>query len=258
MVYCGKPSKACAECRLRRTKCDTLKPSCSQCIRAGRICQGYRDPQDMMFRDEAQVLSTKRQRLANTKKAHHAVSASRPKELASSLVCTSSEAANTQLYFTNSSPVSLLTLDLGSSAEEQATCFFWRNYILEEHKFHNGNFQYLSDLYACEDIGQPLAETVACLGLVGLSNFWKASNILRTAQAKYHSALKLVSSRLGNVEEAKSNQTLVSVMLLGLYEVMICRQFSWCKLIVGYRRILAVVLNRCSLGRSISQEPRLC
>jgi hypothetical protein len=175
-----------------------------------------------MFRDESQVLSTKRQRLASTTKTRQAVSTSQPKETDLSVVHASS-ASPEVLDFSYSAPkrpASCLTLDLGSSAEEQATCFFFRNYVLEEHKFHNGNFQYLSDIYSSEEIGEPLAQTVACLGLVGLANFWKASTIMRSAQGKYNSALTLVSSKLRNVEEAKSDQTLVAVMLLGLYEVV--------------------------------------
>ena len=171
-----------------------------------------------MFRDESQVLSTKRQRLANAKKPRAAAITPLPKgELAP--VRGFPTILKSQFDSSNLSPISFLTLDLGTSAEEQASCFFFRNYVLEEHKFHNGNFQYLSDLYACEEIGESLAETVACLGLVGLASFWKASNIMRSARAKYNSALRLISSKLRTVEEAKSDQTLVAVMLLGLYEV---------------------------------------
>jgi energy-converting hydrogenase Eha subunit G len=110
---------------------------------------------------------------------------------------------------------------LSTSAEEQATSFFFRNYVLEEQKYHNGHFQYLSDIYAREEIGESLADSVVCLGLVGLANFWKASNILISAKAKYNSALRLVSSKLRNIEEAKSDQTMAAVMLLGVYEVLL-------------------------------------
>lgn len=187
----------------------------------------------MMFRDESQVLSTKRQRLANAKKPRPAVSSTPPKETDLAVLNSSPIAPKPHFNCSNPNAISFLTLDLGTSAEEQATCFFFRNYVLEEQKFHNGNFQYLSDLYACEEIGESLAETVACLGLVGLASFWKASNIMTSAKAKYNSALRLVSSRLRSVEEAKSDQTLVAVMLLGLYETNTCssRQSmeSWAK-----------------------------
>lgn len=117
--------------------------------------------------------------------------------------------------------MSSLPLELGTSPEDQATCFFFRNYVLNGRKFHTGNFQYLADLYLCEDIGNSLTETVTCLGLVGLANFWKTSNIMSRALAKYNSAMRLVSSSLINIDEAKSDQTLVAVILFGLYEVFI-------------------------------------
>ena len=176
----------------------------------------------MIFRDESQILSTKRQRLANAKKPRTAVSSAPHKEPDLTVVRSSPVATDLQASYSNPNAISFLTLDLGTSAEDQATCFFFRNYVLEEQKFHNGNFQYLSDLYACEEIGESLAETVACLGLVGLANFWKASNIMKNARSKYNSALRLVSSRLRNMEEAKTDQTLVAVMLLGLYETNTC------------------------------------
>ncbi|PWY71779.1 hypothetical protein BO94DRAFT_589847 [Aspergillus sclerotioniger CBS 115572] len=51
MVYCGKPSKACEPCRIRRLKCDKRRPGCSQCRNAGRVCSGYRADIDVNFRN---------------------------------------------------------------------------------------------------------------------------------------------------------------------------------------------------------------
>ncbi|KAI0023158.1 hypothetical protein F4780DRAFT_99344 [Xylariomycetidae sp. FL0641] len=53
MVYCGKASQGCQSCRTRRIKCDKKKPECSQCIRVGKKCPGYRDQLSLMFRDES-------------------------------------------------------------------------------------------------------------------------------------------------------------------------------------------------------------
>ncbi|KAF5019784.1 hypothetical protein F66182_8221 [Fusarium sp. NRRL 66182] len=53
MVYCGKASQGCQNCRIRRIKCDKVKPECSQCIRVGKKCPGYRDQLSLMFRDES-------------------------------------------------------------------------------------------------------------------------------------------------------------------------------------------------------------
>ncbi|KAH6969826.1 hypothetical protein DER45DRAFT_65811 [Fusarium avenaceum] len=53
MVYCGKASQGCQNCRVRRIKCDKIKPECSQCIRVAKKCPGYRDQLSLMFRDES-------------------------------------------------------------------------------------------------------------------------------------------------------------------------------------------------------------
>ncbi|RAK98060.1 Zn(II)2Cys6 transcription factor domain-containing protein [Aspergillus ibericus CBS 121593] len=56
MVYCGRPSKACEPCRLRRLKCDHRRPGCTQCRNAGRVCSGYRADIDVNFRDHTDAV----------------------------------------------------------------------------------------------------------------------------------------------------------------------------------------------------------
>ncbi|KAH7131382.1 hypothetical protein B0J13DRAFT_103236 [Dactylonectria estremocensis] len=52
MVYCGKPSKGCSNCRDRKIRCDQTSPSCGQCVKRHQTCPGYRNQVDLMFRDE--------------------------------------------------------------------------------------------------------------------------------------------------------------------------------------------------------------
>jgi hypothetical protein len=82
-----------------------------------------------------------------------------------------------------------------------------------------GHIDYLSDIYSSEEVGSGLADSVASLGMVGLANFWKAPNIMSNAVIKYNSAMRTVSSQLRDVEQAKFDQTLISILLMGLYEV---------------------------------------
>jgi len=83
-----------------------------------------------------------------------------------------------------------------------------------------GNYQYLPTIYSDQPIGTPLRQAIAALGLAGLSNFWKAPHIMAQANKAYAMALQTVNVSLGNIEEAKSDQTVVTIMLLGLYEVL--------------------------------------
>ncbi|PKS10301.1 hypothetical protein jhhlp_002052 [Lomentospora prolificans] len=54
MVYCGKPSKGCQNCRERKIACDQRMPGCRMCEKHNRICPGYRNIVDLMFRDESE------------------------------------------------------------------------------------------------------------------------------------------------------------------------------------------------------------
>ncbi|OHF00601.1 hypothetical protein CORC01_04140 [Colletotrichum orchidophilum] len=53
MVYCGKPSKGCSNCRERKVRCDQREPGCGQCEKRQQQCPGYRNLVDLMFRDES-------------------------------------------------------------------------------------------------------------------------------------------------------------------------------------------------------------
>lgn len=87
MVFCGKPSKGCGECRSRKIRCDQGRPTCSQCVKGNRVCPGYRDELSLMFRDESQQVVRKAKTGATTtttnpssrrakKSAHRTASAS--------------------------------------------------------------------------------------------------------------------------------------------------------------------------------------
>lgn len=80
MVYCGKPSKGCGQCRTRKIRCDQTRPACSQCVRAKRECPGYRDQLALMFRDEstAVIRKAKAEGKAENKKASSSKTSSPP------------------------------------------------------------------------------------------------------------------------------------------------------------------------------------
>ncbi|KAF4974879.1 hypothetical protein FZEAL_8280 [Fusarium zealandicum] len=59
MVYCGKPSKGCSKCRVRKIRCDEKDPACGQCEKRGLVCPGYRNLVDLMFRDESSHVISK-------------------------------------------------------------------------------------------------------------------------------------------------------------------------------------------------------
>ncbi|KAJ5968459.1 hypothetical protein N7501_004707 [Penicillium viridicatum] len=65
MVYCGRPSTSCNNCRAKKRRCDKAVPECGQCCRTGQKCPGYRDPSSLIFRDEStQVINRARSKVS--------------------------------------------------------------------------------------------------------------------------------------------------------------------------------------------------
>lgn len=179
-----------------------------------------------MFRDESEGLSSRRQRAkaSQSQKQRPALAKTKATDTPQALMVTVLDESQLSLLIPDVETLPVISFGLGTPADEQATCFFFQNYVLQQDVFWRGNFQYLSDIYGCEEIGTALADSVACLGLVGLAHFWGASNILANATSKYNSALKTISTQLRTIEGAKSDQTIIAIMLLGLYEVCISSQ----------------------------------
>ncbi|KAJ5992501.1 hypothetical protein N7451_008225 [Penicillium sp. IBT 35674x] len=65
MIYCGRPSTSCNNCRAKKRRCDKAVPECGQCWRTGQKCPGYRDPSSLIFRDEStQVINRARSKVS--------------------------------------------------------------------------------------------------------------------------------------------------------------------------------------------------
>lgn len=60
---------------------------------------------------------------------------------------------------------------LETPAEEQATTFFFQNYVPDRMSFPTGAFQYLEDIFSRENVGQAVKDAITALGIAGLSNF---------------------------------------------------------------------------------------
>ncbi|MCJ1393147.1 hypothetical protein MMC18_006019 [Xylographa bjoerkii] len=127
--------------------------------------------------------------------------------------------------------------------ESQAMCYFFRNYVCEDSRFSKGFFDYLPSIFGSNGaVGSALTDAVVSLGMVGLSNTKNASEIMIHANERYNLALRATNSALRDEEDAKADQTLITVMLLGLYETNTCTSprsmRSWTQHISGAVQLL--------------------
>jgi hypothetical protein len=128
-----------------------------------------------------------------------------------------------------------------SLEEEFATCFFFMSYMLDDQLFSRGTFQHLTDIYRRETVSTSLADAVISIGTAGLAHFYKDPSVMVNANKKYSSALSSVSTLLRDSTSAKEDQTLMAVVLLGVYEVSRLLLRVSTDLTLMYRQILALV-----------------
>ncbi|KAF2099480.1 hypothetical protein NA57DRAFT_55445 [Rhizodiscina lignyota] len=205
MVYCGKPSKSCEACRTTKTKCDKGLPSCGQCIRLGRLCPGYRDVEALLFRNE----TNKTVRRARYGKRSDTVS-----ELVSPY--TNSYAEYGVIPGPGPPPSSARVLDLPPSLRDQAIGLFFHQLSAEP-----GCINYIKPVYRTFENGF-LEDLFESIGLAFMSASTSGNNLMSEAWKKYASVLRSVNTALGDMGSATSDETLIAVLLLALFESITC------------------------------------
>ncbi|PVH81028.1 hypothetical protein DL98DRAFT_417442 [Cadophora sp. DSE1049] len=225
MVYCGKPSAACSECRKRKTRCDRATPSCSQCLRAHRLCPGYRSQLDLMFRNESDAVKVK---AVKSKEAPRAKSKSPVEDSAQSSTTgveasdmlargneiaeyPSTPLANTELCIKSMMP----NYSMFPTLEERSVAFFG---ALAPTWFRA--FDLVDNLCGQAVIEEHLQASISAVGLAGFSNAMHAPEIMARARRDYVKALQLTNHALRSPTAAKKDSTLFSVMVLSIYEMI--------------------------------------
>ncbi|OQU98998.1 Fungal Zn2-Cys6 binuclear cluster domain-containing protein isoform 1 [Cladophialophora immunda] len=202
------PSKGCANCLKRKIKCDQGRPACTQCVKADWSCPGYRPSVDLYFRDETKGVTRKYQ---SYRSRHPFISApdgssSRYSPISNALVSDD------------------LPRGLNMDLKTRAVSFFFSQYVhhslTSSEKFQPGSFEYLPSLYAQGDPDGPLVTIVHAAALASYAN---VGNVPSWTLESYRlCGLGILKCRLalGNPVEAKSDDVLASIMLLGFYETL--------------------------------------
>ncbi|KAF6233116.1 hypothetical protein HO173_008660 [Letharia columbiana] len=221
MVYCGRPSKGCAPCRAKRTKCDQTRPHCGQCRRAHRECPGYRAEQDAVFRNETSKVVAKAQ--TGTKwEISMPVSPIRPIELTGDgdvrNLAIDFSAATVQMVERTKVTIRTLSVPL----EDEATYYFFHNFVPADPASLTTYSDVLPTVYRQDSSFNALPKIIEAIGLAGISNVKQAPELMVAAGQKYARVLRAITASIQNSKEVSTDQTLMAVMLLGLFETVTC------------------------------------
>jgi hypothetical protein len=109
--------------------------------------------------------------------------------------------------------------DVPPIAEDVAANCFFNYYVLPNPaKGPSKLYNSLPEIYAKAPPDSALSATIVALGIASMSSSMKIPSLMLKANAKYAEALNLINSALRDPFAAKLDETLMVVILLGLYE----------------------------------------
>ncbi|KAK3898188.1 hypothetical protein C8A05DRAFT_19179 [Staphylotrichum tortipilum] len=255
MVYCGKPSKGCSNCRERKIRCDQREPGCGQCDKRQQKCPGYRNLVDLMFRDEsshvikkARARARKKANLGSSRPATPSDSEgrlsvtpeprSRPPTLivpptphASSPAARDAEHPDDSMLMSPESgswpvtPPMAQLYTLAPTCQENGFAYFFSRYVTAEETASHQKFDFLRDVWkpsssmADAQIDGVLASMTA-VGLMGLASTARTPDLMDAARKSYGTALQLTNHALQDPTEAVKDSTMLSILILGVFEMM--------------------------------------
>ncbi|XHG09420.1 hypothetical protein AWENTII_012479 [Aspergillus wentii] len=225
MVYGGKPSTGCQNCRIRRIKCDEARPHCGACVRTGRECPGYRHPLDVMLRDR-----TAFSRKKNASPSHAAKKKGRSSK--TNEPSPSSEESDTSsldiVPATKPQKPPTPTLDiiqpinrsLHLPLEDTVTSFFFNSYfhLPRDPQFNNGFMELLPRSYSNATFGSHVHLSTLAVCFFSVAAWTGQRSLLRTSEQFFVRALPKIRQALHGDIDGNLEDILMTVLLLSTYE----------------------------------------
>ncbi|KAK3313819.1 hypothetical protein B0H66DRAFT_577690 [Apodospora peruviana] len=258
MVYCGKPSKGCSNCRERKIRCDQRDPGCGQCEKRQQQCPGYRNLVDLMFRDESSHVIKKAKAKAR-KRGHLTIDSGlspgsgsergpsltpEPRTAKSlSLVVPrmnrSSSPSNQSAWSCDDGsmlmspesgswpamPAMALFYNLAPTCQYNGFAYFFSRYVAVEETACHQRFDFVYDIWKPSTLVPErqvdgVLASMTAVGLMGLASMTHSRDLMEAAQKSYGTALQLTNVALKDPVEAIKDTTMLSVLILGLFEML--------------------------------------
>ncbi|PTU22895.1 hypothetical protein P175DRAFT_0149369 [Aspergillus ochraceoroseus IBT 24754] len=250
MVFCGKPSKGCGECRSRKIRCDQGRPTCSQCAKGNRFCPGYRDELSLMFRDESQQVVRKAKTGLSARRTKKPKKPARAESHGSTSSNSTSSSPKISVNGTSSSSVTIGSDisdfnevdDLGfikvegeqlackplalqpsyQLTDNEAVSYFIRHNVWPGAIFMM-DFEPKAPAHRATLSEQAQMASLVSVGTAMLSRVRQSVHLALEAERGYGHALTLLTRAVCNEKESKANATLSAVLLLAIFEVITSR-----------------------------------
>ncbi|PQE05572.1 hypothetical protein CJF30_00007731 [Rutstroemia sp. NJR-2017a BBW] len=111
---------------------------------------------------------------------------------------------------------------LALASTDRGTTYFINNFVAEESGPSHGHFNYLKEMCRKGGMNETLSAGLSAVGLAALSNKIRSPQLLGEARHHYTITLRRVNAALRSSTEAVKDSTLLSIMVLTVYETVTC------------------------------------
>ncbi|KIX07330.1 uncharacterized protein Z518_01983 [Rhinocladiella mackenziei CBS 650.93] len=195
--------------------CDQRKPGCLKCEKSDKQCPGYRNLDEVLFRDESERIIRKARPIEPSK------SVLIPKTRVISVRSPTSGAPTSEPKLLTSSlyPVSI-SYPLSQPINELGANFFFTKYTFNEAPFANDYHDWLTQSYFEDGPSHVLRAAIEAVGMAGISNVSHAPHVASKSKVQYCEALAALKQALKDPVQASADTTFMAVILLGLFEAV--------------------------------------
>ncbi len=239
MVYRGKPSAGCENCRKAKKRCGLEKPSCERCVKLNKICSGYRDTTSLQIQDETKAVKQRAERQKAKTQAPKAVipvglltpeltdgssNESTPSATSLDLDLDSDlmDEDDEPIFIPSDTIFGAVDMSLASlilppkpKPDDVATNYFIHQFTANNHwQFLRGYNNTVTD--PCVELA------IKACGMAALDNVEHISRGGEYARSMYAQALGLLNDQLRDPQRSKTDASLIAVSMLGYYENLVC------------------------------------
>ena len=256
MVYRGKPSAGCENCRKAKKRCGLELPSCNRCVKLKKICSGYRDTTALQIQDETDSVTRKAESHKAKSIPHSHASTPTPPPKRSHLApptITDSLAGiptpgsiNSDSTSSSDSTIDLdmldididldtldlynpsytgdidmdwagfMTIPLKPKPDEVATNFFFKQFTSNSH------WAFMQSLMSSPKVDPCVELAMKAVGMAALNNTQNVVMGKDYARSMYVEALGLLNQALRDPKMSKKDESLIAVSMLGYFETLTC------------------------------------
>jgi hypothetical protein len=191
---------------IRFSQCDELRPICGRCSKSGMIepCN-YPDRADLIFRDQ------------NTQAAREAMEKWRSRSTKKSRISSDSDKKTDS--GSSQSPPAIASLSNSDDFETVVVQRFFFDWAITSKGETVGLLGFMPDLHAGCKPGSLLSKAVKAVAYANYAQRFHAVEARQPAIANCTAALGILQTEMERPADDRVHETLLSIILLGLYEV---------------------------------------